>query len=89
MCGDGPFVLTATATWCVAMCPAETAAMSDRDIETGVFCNCDAFGRPARLERVDARGEVGQERRLHRRHRLAEQTTADRARVFDSLLGKA
>jgi len=45
---DDPFVLNSTGTWCVAMCPAETAAMSDRDIETGVFCNCDAFGHPAR-----------------------------------------
>lgn len=45
---DEPFVLNSTGTWCVAMCPAPTAEMSDDDVARGVFCNCDALGSPVR-----------------------------------------
>ena len=41
-------MLNSAGTWCVAMCPAPTAEMSDAGVARGVFCNCDAFGNPVR-----------------------------------------
>ncbi len=42
------FALNSTGTWCVAMCPAQDHALSEQDIDHGVFYNCDAFGRPVK-----------------------------------------
>lgn len=45
---DEPFVLNSTGTWCVAMCPAQSAQLSEADLHAGIFCNCDAFANPVR-----------------------------------------
>ncbi|NOY74315.1 MAG: carbohydrate kinase [Kiritimatiellaeota bacterium] len=44
----GRFILNSTGTWCVEMCPAEKAELTQADMDAGVFYNLSVFFQPVK-----------------------------------------
>jgi L-fuculokinase len=78
---DEPFVLNSTGTWCVMMCPADGAVLTEAEMDAGAFCNCDANGHPVKTAVVMAGNEHDQWWRI-----IGERTGATEIPEFDAAL---
>ena len=45
---DEKFILNSTGTWCVEMCPATEAKLTQKDMDTGIFYNLSVFSKPVK-----------------------------------------